>query len=182
MAPQDRTHFPPFPIPYILKIMNQTTSIINQKLTISENTLSQELQGEIVILNMESESYYSLNPVGSRVWQLLTSKETVKTAIEQLLQIYLVDEPTLHHDVTLLAQELTEEELLISCDSETEEIKKSNQPESSNKLETEKVYNRLPYEKPLLKKYGKVNGETNNILAPPQSFDFSFGDFYLEIS
>ncbi|MBV6623088.1 MAG: PqqD family protein [Rivularia sp. (in: Bacteria)] len=49
--------------------MNQTTSILNQKLTISENTLSQELTGEIVILNMESESYYSLNPVGSKVWQ-----------------------------------------------------------------------------------------------------------------
>lgn len=82
--------------------MNQTTSILNRKLTISENTLSQELHGEIVILNMESESYYSLNPVGSKVWQLLTSKENVKGAIEQLFQIYLVDEPTLHHDVLCL--------------------------------------------------------------------------------
>jgi hypothetical protein len=109
--------------------MNQTTSILNQKLTISENTLSQELHGEIVILNMESESYYSLNPVGSKVWQLLNSKENVKAAIEQLLQIYLVDESTLHRDLTLLAEELTEEKLLISCDSEADEIKKSNQPE-----------------------------------------------------
>mgnify|MGYP001800888149 CR=1 FL=1 len=109
--------------------MNQTTSILNQKLTISENTLSQELHGEVVILNIELESYYSLNPVGSKVWQLLTSKETVQTAIEQLLQIYLVDEATLHRDVTLLAEELILVELLISCDSETEEIKKSNQPE-----------------------------------------------------
>ena len=109
--------------------MNQTTSILNQKLTISENTLSQELHGEVVILNIELESYYSLNPVGSKVWQLLTSTENVKGAIEQLLQIYLVDESTLHDDVTLLAEELLEEELLISCDSETEEIKKSNQPE-----------------------------------------------------
>ncbi len=55
--------FPLFPIPYILKIMNQTTSILNQKLTISENTLSQELHGEIVILNMESESYYPVIPI-----------------------------------------------------------------------------------------------------------------------
>ena len=104
--------------------MNSTTSILNQKLTISENTLSQELHGEVVILNIELESYYSLNPVGSKVWQLLTSKETVKEAIEQLLQIYVVDEVTLHRDVTLLAEELLEEELLISCDSEAEKNQK----------------------------------------------------------
>ena len=120
--------------------MNQTTSILNQKLTISENTLFQELHGEIVILNIELESYYSLNAVGSKVWQLLTHSESVKKAIEQLLQIYLVDEPTLHRDVTLLAEELLEEELLISCDNEADEIKKSNQPESSNQPEPEKPY------------------------------------------
>ena len=137
--------------------MNQTTSILNQKLTISENTLFQELHGEIVILNIESESYYSLNPAGSKVWQFLTAKENVKGAIRQLLQIYLVDESTLDHDVTLLAQELVQEELLISYDNEADEIKKSNQPESSNQPEPEKVDNRIHYEKPLLRKHGKVN-------------------------
>ena len=142
--------------------MNQTTSILNQKLTISENILAQELTGEIVILNIESESYYSLNPVGSKVWQLLTSKENVKGAIEQLLQIYLVDEPTLRHDVTLLAEQLVEEELLINCDSEAEEFTKSNHSEESSQPEAEKVDNRIPYEKPSLRKHGKVNGETNS--------------------
>ena len=151
--------------------MNQTTSILNQKLTISENTLSQELHGEMVILNIESEFYYSLNPVGSKVWQLLTSKETVKRAIEQLLQIYLVDESTLRRDVTLLAEELVQEELLISCDSETEE---------SNQSETEKVDNRLPYEKPLLRKHGKINDGTNIILFDSVSFDGDIG--YFDIS
>ena len=165
--------------------MNQTTSILNQKLTISENTLSQELHGEIVILNIELESYYSLNPAGSKVWQLLTSKETVKTAIEQLLQIYLVDESTLHRDVTLLAEELSEEELLISCDSEAEEFKKSNQPEQENQPESEisqKVDNRIPYEKPLLSKHGKIHGATNTVFLNVPDFDAGFGFPYVEIS
>ena len=162
--------------------MNQTTSILNQKLTISENILFQELHGEIVILNIELESYYSLNPVGSKVWQLLTSTENVKGAIEELLQIYLVDEATLHHDVTLLAEELLEEELLISCDSEAEKNQKSNQPEESNQSETEKVDNRIPYEKPLLQKHGKVNGETNTFLILDNNIDSSFGFDYADIS
>jgi hypothetical protein len=44
--------------------MNQATSILNQKLSISENALAQEVNGEIVILHFESEFYYTLNAVG----------------------------------------------------------------------------------------------------------------------
>ena len=162
--------------------MNQTTSILNQKLSIPENTLSQELHGEVVILNIELESYYSLNAVGSKVWQLLTSTENVKGAIEQLLQIYLVDESTLHDDVTLLAEELLEEELLISCDSEAEKNQKSNQPEQSNQSETEKVDNRIPYEKPLLQKHGKEKSETNTEQFFNNTIDGIFGRTYAGIS
>ena len=162
--------------------MNQTTSILNQKLSIPENVIAQELTGEIVMLDMESESYYSLNSVASRIWQLLTSLENVEASIQQLLQVYLVDEPTLHRDVTLLAQELVAEELLISCDSVAEEINKSNQPEQENQSEPEnaqEVDNRIPYEKPLLRKHGKINGDTEITLFQPGNFDGLpyYGDF-----
>ncbi|NJR15034.1 MAG: PqqD family protein [Calothrix sp. CSU_2_0] len=98
--------------------MNQVTSILNQKLSIPENVLAQELNGEIVILNMDSETYYSLNSVGSRIWQLLANSENVETAMQQLLQIYLVDETALLRDVTEFVKELSKEELLISYDSQ----------------------------------------------------------------
>ena len=147
--------------------MNQTTSIFNQKLSIPENIIAQELTGEIVMLDMESESYYSLNSVASRIWQLLTSLENVEASIEQLLQVYLVDEATLSGDVTLLAEELVQEELLIDCDNQAEEINKSNQSQAED---TQKVDNRIPYEKPLLRKHGKVNGETNSTFIAP-NFD-----------
>ena len=88
----------------------------------------------------------------------------------------------MHHDVTLLAQELTEEELLIGCDGEADEIKKSNQPEESSQPEAEKVDNRIPYEKPLLRKYGKVNGETNTQLFYDNNFDGLFGPGYADFS
>lgn len=144
--------------------MNQTTSILNQKLSIPENVLPQEVAGEIVILDIDSEKYYTLNPVASRIWQLLASLENVEASIQQLLQVYLVDEATLSRDLTLFAQELVAEELLIGCDSVAEEIKKSNQLQQENQSEPEnaqKVDNRIPYEKPLLRKHGKINDRTN---------------------
>ncbi|MBV6623082.1 MAG: PqqD family protein [Rivularia sp. (in: Bacteria)] len=96
--------------------MNQTTSILNQKLSISENALSTQVNGEIVILHYESESYYTLEAVGTKFWQLFTESENMETVIQQLVEIYLVDETTLRHDVTKFVEELVEEELLINCD------------------------------------------------------------------
>ena len=158
--------------------MNQTTSILNQNLSIPENIIAQELTGEIVILEIESESYYSLNSSASRIWQLLTSLENLEASIQQLLQVYLVDEATLNRDVILFAEELVAEELLIGCDSVAEEIKKSNQPQQENQSEPEnaqEVDNRIPYEKPLLRKHGKINHETNVINFDAASIDGNLG-------
>lgn len=83
-------------------------------LSIPENVLSQELNGEVVLLNMDSESYYSLNRVGSLVWQLLTENCDIEGAIQQLLQTHTVDEAALRQDVMTLVEELVEEGLLIS--------------------------------------------------------------------
>lgn len=100
----------------MIKIMNSTTSILNQKLSISENALSQEVNGEIIILHFESESYYTLDSVGTKFWQLFTDSDSVETVIQQLLQVYGVDEVALRRDVTKFVEELVEEELLINGD------------------------------------------------------------------
>ena len=150
--------------------MNQTTSILNQKLSISENALAQEVNGEIVILHYESEFYYTLNAVGSKVWHLFTESENMETVIQQLVQIYLVDETTLRHDTSKFVEELVEEELL----------NRENKIDESNLVTVEKIKellqpqvpdNRLPYEAPLLRKHGKVNVRTN---TTPFFGDFEF--------
>ncbi|MGB3636818.1 MAG: PqqD family protein [Rivularia sp. (in: cyanobacteria)] len=96
--------------------MNQATSILNQKLSISENALAQEVNREIVILNFESESYYTLDTVGTKFWQLFTDSDSVETVIQQLVKFYTVDEAALRRDVTKFVEELVEEGLLINGD------------------------------------------------------------------
>jgi hypothetical protein len=97
--------------------MSSTTSILNQKLSISENALAQEVNGEIVILNFESESYYTLDAVGTKFWQLFTDSQDVEAVIQQLVKFYTVDEVALRRDVTKFVEELVEEGLLINGDS-----------------------------------------------------------------
>jgi hypothetical protein len=40
-------------------------------ISISKDVLTQELQDETVLLDLDSENYFGLDSVGTRIWQLL---------------------------------------------------------------------------------------------------------------
>ena len=158
--------------------MNQATSILNQKLSISENALSQEVNGEIVILHFESELYYTLNAVGTKFWHLFTESKNVEMVIQQLVQIYLVDEvdeAPLRRDVTKFVEELVEEELL-SRENKIDERNLVTVDKIKELLKPQTHHNRLPYEAPLLRKHGKINAGTNNVFVFGD-VEFSTGSF-----
>ncbi|MEC4986516.1 MAG: PqqD family protein, partial [Oscillatoria sp. PMC 1076.18] len=91
---------------------SKAISLFSQKATIPTNILVQELGGEIVILNLDNESYYSLNKVGSKMWELLKENENLETITQQLLRIYNVEEKVLRQDIAILIDELVAEGLL----------------------------------------------------------------------
>jgi Coenzyme PQQ synthesis protein D (PqqD) len=66
----------------------------------------------VVLLNIENESYYSLDNVGSRMWQLLTEHQDMENVMSQLLQNFRIDESTLSQDLIELIEELIQEDLL----------------------------------------------------------------------
>ena len=47
------------------------------RFSISDEVLSQEVNGETLLLDLEGESYFGLNEVGTRIWQLLQAAPTV---------------------------------------------------------------------------------------------------------
>lgn len=154
---------------------NKLASNFTLKVSIPENVLAQELNGEVVLLNMENESYYSLNPVGSRIWQLLTEQGDVETAMQQVLQIYGVNE-TQQADVTILINELLDTGLL--QETEQQKVRKINKEpiESHN-------HNLLPYESPKLIKHGTIHDVTlTSPLFDRFSIDGDFGPGYTDIS
>jgi len=55
---------------------------------IPTEVLFQELEGESVLLNLQSERYYGLDDIGTRLWQLLAENGDVAAACEQLLKEY----------------------------------------------------------------------------------------------
>lgn len=54
----------------------------------------------------------SLNAVGGQMWQLLTEGGEIETAMQQLSQVYAVDESTSLQDIAMFLEELLHEGLL----------------------------------------------------------------------
>jgi predicted transcriptional regulator len=74
----------------------------------SPEVLVQELDGEAVLLNLESERYFGLDDVGTRVWQHLLEHRRLGRVCEEMQKEYDVDESRLRADVLQLVEELIE--------------------------------------------------------------------------
>lgn len=79
----------------------------------SPEVLVQELDGEAVLLNLESERYFGLDDVGTRVWQHLLEHRQLKRICEEMQKEYDVDESALRADVLHLIEELIEAGIVI---------------------------------------------------------------------
>ncbi len=73
--------------------------LLQQKVTISSEVLSQEVDGETVLLDLESENYFGLDEVATRIWQLLKDGDSLQTVFNTLLGEYDVDEKQLEKDL-----------------------------------------------------------------------------------
>ncbi len=82
----------------------------------AEHVLSQELEGETVLLNLETERYFGLDRIGTRFWQLLTEHGSPETIVTQMLEEFEVDEATLRADVDRLLESLESAGLVIRAE------------------------------------------------------------------
>lgn len=78
---------------------------LNQTITLSPEVISQEVSGETVLLDLESENYFGLDEVGTRIWQLIKETNDLQAIYQTLLAEYDVSEQRLQQDLdTLLAE------------------------------------------------------------------------------
>lgn len=66
-----------------------------------------DLQGEAVILNLDSECYFGLDEVGTRMWAALTTSTDVGSAIETLLAEFDVEPDRLQEDLAEFVESLS---------------------------------------------------------------------------
>ena len=85
---------------------------MTQTIEISSEVLTQEVGGETVILDLKSETYFGLDEVGTRIWQLLVKQEDIQTITATMLSEYDVDEGQVEKDIQNLLVKLDEAGLI----------------------------------------------------------------------
>jgi hypothetical protein len=67
---------------------------------------------EAVLLNLKTEMCLGLDPVGTRMWQVLTQSTSIQEAYQTLLQEYDVESARLHADLDEFVDKLAEQQLI----------------------------------------------------------------------
>lgn len=68
---------------------------------------------EVVILNVESGTYFGLDPVGARAWDLIAEGASLGVVCQTLLDEYEVGQEQLERDIAQLVQDLRNQGLLL---------------------------------------------------------------------
>lgn len=78
----------------------------------SDRVVTCDLDDEMVLLSLQTEKYYGLDPVGARVWALLEQPRRLDELGELLLSEFAVEQQRLDEDLARLCGELLAEELI----------------------------------------------------------------------
>jgi hypothetical protein len=85
---------------------------IRDRIRLTDGVLVRELDGEAVILNLNTETYHGLDPVGTQIWRHVTSSASIAIALEQLIREFEVEPEALCKDVLELIETLIENQLV----------------------------------------------------------------------
>ncbi len=84
----------------------------HQRVTLCKDVLLRPVGEEGVLLNLKSGLYFSLNPVGLRMLETLTSTPSIQQALTSLQEEYEVDPAELEIDLHELLADLLKQGLV----------------------------------------------------------------------
>ncbi len=87
--------------------------LIGKEFSIPQDVVYQDLDGEMVLLNIDSGQYFGIDKVGSHIWQLLERQLSVGEIVRTLLDEYDIQESVCQEQVAEFFQELDSNNLLI---------------------------------------------------------------------
>lgn len=93
--------------------MSQTMSLAS-RVRIPEGILSHLLQNELVLLNLDTGVYCGLDPVGTRIWQLIQARPSrpLQMIADALTEEYDVGKERCIQDLLTLVARLEEKKLI----------------------------------------------------------------------
>ena len=85
---------------------------LEQAVRVPSDVMFRELQGEAVILNLASSTYFGLDQVGTRIWQLCATHASLRAVWEAMQHEFDAPGETLQSDLLAFVDELVTKGLL----------------------------------------------------------------------
>ena len=79
---------------------------------VADQMLSADLDGEVVMINLSKGVYYGLEGVGSRVWELVQERRTLREMREEILTEYDVEPKRLEQDLQAVLGKMVDQGLI----------------------------------------------------------------------
>lgn len=86
--------------------MESTAPTLESRVLKSEDVLFRNLSGEAVLLNLKTGLYFGLDPVGTRIWELIESKGRLTDVLAAVVAEFDVDEERARRDLLDLVSAL----------------------------------------------------------------------------
>lgn len=84
----------------------------DSRATIQPDVLFRVVGQEAVLLNLKTELYLGLDPVGTEMWLTLTNTPSIQNAYDTLLQEYDVEPERLRQDLNNFVDKLVKQQLI----------------------------------------------------------------------
>ena len=85
---------------------------INSKITLSKNVFAQEIDEETIILDSETQEYFSINEIGKVIWSLIEEKKNLEEIKAEMLDMYEVPQEQIEKDLLNFIQALEQKGLI----------------------------------------------------------------------
>jgi hypothetical protein len=83
------------------------------RVAVAPDVMFRVVGDESVLLHLKSETYLGLDPVGTRMWTLLTQSSSIQEAYDTLLREYDVDSRQLRSDLEDFLAKLLDNDLVL---------------------------------------------------------------------
>lgn len=85
---------------------------LSDRVEIPSQVMTRTVGEEVVMLDLASGTYFGLDPVGARIWELMADGKTLGEIRDQMLQEYEVTQEEIERDILRLAEELNGQGLI----------------------------------------------------------------------
>ncbi len=94
-------------------VLNGRTVGLSDKIRRNEELIFSCLDGNTMLLSIEKDEYYAVNPIGSKIWDLIGSPQDISGICEQLYQEYDIEPEMCKNEVLNFVNQMVEKGVIL---------------------------------------------------------------------